>query len=323
MNILLTGFSGTLGSAVAETLLTEGHRLRVLLHGAVVDPMKLDPDIEIVWGSLSQQGIFDRLTKEVDVVVHCAWEGRRALNSSIEKVNLNGTVELMKMADRNNVKTFVHISSISVFGLNRSLWCRLLDENQPLVSEENSMDSYTWVKVLIEKKCEELQATLKMNLMVVRPGILFSDKKAPAKKIVSFMGKKYGLLIGRARNHLPYIHVADVAQLILMLIEKPRKYEVYNCVPTIHLPAREFLENWGRYHNLSIRIVRLPPLLLRMMAWGVRRLKAALGREDGGTSINYQIMTGIRDIRYSVDKAVEQLGWQDTQTNAIAKDIGR
>lgn len=323
MDVLLTGYSGSLGTAVCEQLVQAGHDVHALLHGSVIDPQTLSPKVRIVWGSLSQPDVLERETKNVDVVVHCAWDGRRTLDESLEKVNLASTNNLIKSAEQNKVKTFIHISSVGVFGLDRSLWGKLLDENQPLVSEENSMDTYPWVKVLIEKKCEELQATLKMNLMVVRPGLLFSDTKAPAKKIISFRGKKYGLLVGRARNHLPYIHVTDVAQLILMLIEKPRKYEVYNCVPTIHLPARVFLENWGRHHNHSLRVVRLPPLLLCMMAWGVRRLKAVLGREDRGASINYQILTGIRDVRYSADKAVQQLGWQDTQTKAIAKAIGR
>jgi len=67
MNILLTGFSGILGTAVAESLFEAGHKLRVVLHGAAIDPQDLNPRLEVVWGSLSQHHLFDQMTKDITV----------------------------------------------------------------------------------------------------------------------------------------------------------------------------------------------------------------------------------------------------------------
>lgn len=318
MNILLTGFSGTLGTAVAKSLLESGHQLRVLLHGSVIDPHNLDPRLEIVWGGLSHHHLFNQITNGIDVVVHCAWENRGAFDGMLEKVNLDGTINLIKSAERNRVKTFIHVSSVGVYGLSRSLWGKVVDENQPLVSKEDSLNPYPWVKVLIEKKCQELRNKLDMNLIIIRPGLLVSDTKAPAKKLVNFKNKKYGMLVGSGRNHLPYIHVDDVAEMILRIIEKPLKYAVYNCVPTLHLTAAEFLKRWGEYREHRLTVLRLPRPVIRLMNRGVRMLKRMLGRKSSGSSINYQILTGIRDIRYSAEKAVQELGWQDSLSKSIA-----
>lgn len=317
MKILLTGFSGNLGTAVAHHLLEQGHELRVLLHGAVLSRSDLHPKLEILWGSLGPPSIADQAVRGVDAVVHCAWDGRGAFDGSMERVNLGGTMQLLDAAERHAVATFIHISSVGVYGLDRALWGTVIDESQPFVAKESSMNAYPWTKVLIENELEKRKAGLKMNLAIVRPGLLFSDKKAPAKKLIAKKGTSYGLLVGKATNHLPFIHVDDVAEMISLLLRNPPKHAVYNAVPTMHLSASEFLRRWGRQAGRNIAVIRMPPPVLRLMNRGVARLKKILGK-SGGADVNYQIMTGIRDIRYSADKAVRELNWQDRLTRQIA-----
>ncbi|MHC4159818.1 MAG: NAD-dependent epimerase/dehydratase family protein [Planctomycetota bacterium] len=319
MRILLTGFSGTLGPAVARELIGNGHKLRVLLHGTAIDARNFDFDGEIIWGSLLHRHLFDQITKDTDIVVHCAWENRGAFDGMLEKANLDGTMHLVESAEQNKVKTFIHISSVGVYGLTRLLWGKVLDEDYPLVSKEESLNPYPWVKVLIEEKCEELRGKLDMNLMIIRPGLLFSDVKAPAKKLITLRGKQYGLLVGTGKNHLPYMHVDDVAEMISMIINKSPQNGVFNCVPTTCLPAAEFLKRWGKFHGHRIRVLKLPPFVLRIMTWLIQKLKNIMGRDSTGSSVDYQILTGVRDIRYSAEKAVETLGWQDGQTKLICE----
>ncbi|MEN6576126.1 MAG: NAD(P)-dependent oxidoreductase [Phycisphaerales bacterium] len=316
MKILLTGYSGNLGKAVAPHLLGQGHQLRVLLHGAVLNRRDLPPNMEIIWGSLAQPSIADEITRGVDAVVHSAWDGRGAADGSMERMNLGGTMQLLEAAERNGVATFIHISSVSVYGLDCSLWAKTINEDQPFVAKENSLNAYPWTKVMIENELQKRQAGLRMNLAIIRPGLLFSESKAPAKKLIARKRKSYGLLVGKAKNHLPYIHVDDVAEMISLLLAKPPKYAVYNAVPTSHLSVRDFLKQWGRHGGREIAVIRLAPAVLRMMNRGVGQLKKVLGR-PGGADVNYQIMTGIRDIHYSADKAVRELGWMDRRTEEI------
>jgi nucleoside-diphosphate-sugar epimerase len=160
MKVLLTGYSGNLGKAVAPHLLSQGYQLRVLLHGAVLDRRELPPPMEIFWGSLSQSSVADEITRGVDAVVHSAWDGRGAADGSMERMNLGGTMQLLDAAERNGVATFIHVSSVSVYGLDRSLWGKTIDENQPFVTQENSLNAYPWTKVLIENELERRKAEI-------------------------------------------------------------------------------------------------------------------------------------------------------------------
>ncbi len=317
MNILLTGCTGTLGTAVSEALISSGHSVRGLIHGAAIRPGELNERMEIVWGSLRDYKLCEIITEGVDAVVHCAWEGRGAFDGSLETVNVKGTSALIEAAERNGVKTFVHVSSVGIYGLDRSLWRKTIGEEQALVDKDRSLNPYPWVKVLLEKHCEEVKDRLRMNLVVVRPGLLFSERKAPAKTLLAKGNRKYGVLVGSGRNHLPYIHVDDVASLIQRILAKPAKYAVYNCVPSNHVPAATFLKKWGFQSGMSVSVVPIPSVIFSAMNMMARTLKKLLGKESGPSIVKYQVLTGVRDIRYSSDKAIEELGWVDTKTRSI------
>lgn len=317
MNILLTGYAGNLGTSLIKYLRNRGWTIRVLLHGAAIKPHEVPADLEVVWGSLSDGEVLERLTRNIDVVIHSAWQNEGKFRDDEDYVNLRGTLALIQSAEKNGVKTFIHVSSVGVYGLNKRLWGSLVDESTPLVSREDAMNAYPWIKVLLEYKCREMAGSLKMNLMVIRPGLLFSDKKIPAKKLKKMGNINIAFLVGNGNNHLPYIHVDDVSDLIMRMIEKPVKYDIYNCTPSEHVGANSLVKNWGRHGGISVHIIKLYPVYLKFMHYGLGLLKQVLGRPKGG-NVNYQIMTGIRNIRYSSDKAKKNYNWQDTITKSIA-----
>jgi nucleoside-diphosphate-sugar epimerase len=319
MDVLLTGYSGNLGRAVCEQLIQASHDVHVLLHGSVIEPEAISNKIKIVWGSLLQHDVLDRETKNVDVVVHCAWDNRRTIDESLEKVNLGGTEKLLESAKRNKVRTFVHISSVAVYGLAKTLWGRTIDESQPLIGEEQSPDAYCSAKVLIEDYCNQAKGNSEMNIIIIRPGIFFSDIKAPAKKLFTSKNRSYALLVGNGRNHLPYIHVGDVARMIMAVIENPPQYAVYNCVPTVQLSCLEFLTKWGISRGIRMKVIRLQPFVVQFMNMLLQQAKRIMGKSTVGPSSDYQIASGIRDIHYSSQKAIKELGWQDVLTKAIAE----
>lgn len=237
MDILVTGFSGNLGKAVVETLSKQGHSLRLLLHGTAIKRKDANFNGQIIWGSLTDADILNTATQGIDAVIHCAWDGRGAFEGNFEKTNLKGTIKLIEFAQKNSVKTFVHISSVGVYGLNKSLWGKTISEQHPLVSEQDSMNPYPWVKVLIEQEILKQKNNYNINMIIIRPGLLFSDEKPPAKKVIRRKNEIIAFLFGKGKNHLPYIHTKDVADMILKTIENPSKFEIFNAVPTQHLPS--------------------------------------------------------------------------------------
>lgn len=114
--VALTGASGHLGRILAEELLKNGRRLRLLIHHH--EPEGLDlRGVEVIRGSVLNPESLDRLTQGADTLIHCA--ARISLQGDpdgmVHRVNVEGTRLVLESALRNNVKRVLHLSSIHAF----------------------------------------------------------------------------------------------------------------------------------------------------------------------------------------------------------------
>lgn len=318
MKVLLTGFSGLLGTAISKELLRRGHSVRALLHGAAIRRCDLDRRVEVFWGGLADVHAFDQLTCGVDAVIHCAWDPRAENGKTVEQLNREATCGLAEAANRAGVRTFVHISSIAVYGMDRTLYGKVLDETQPLAGDLDALNAYPRGKILIEQQLDVLRESMEMNIVIVRPGLLFSDTKPPTRKYLSRKKSGFGVVFGTGRNHLPYVHVADVSNLVVTMIEQPVPHSVYNAVAEEKLGTAQFLKQWGKATGKRITVLRLPPSIFRLMNWAAQRLKRALGRQAAKPDVAYQIRSGTRHIYYHAAEAGRDFGWRATGTQAVA-----
>lgn len=119
MNILITGGLGYVGSILAETFKKEGHTVR-LLSRSLPDAMKewVKP-FEFVRGDVLNSDSLVDACKNMDIVIHCA-----ALNEVdcqkdpqlAQRINVEGTKNMLEAAERNRVRHFVYLSTIHAYG---------------------------------------------------------------------------------------------------------------------------------------------------------------------------------------------------------------
>lgn len=115
--VLVTGASGTLGRAVAESLMARGYRVRTFQRG----PASV-PGAQLVRGSVTDPKAVTRAVEGVYAVIHLAakvsftgeWEAFAA-------TNIEGTSNLLSAARTSGVQDFVFISSPSVAHLGSSI----------------------------------------------------------------------------------------------------------------------------------------------------------------------------------------------------------
>ena len=122
-NCLITGGAGFIGSHVAERLLREGHRVRVVDNLSTGDERniaRLGGEVEFVRGDLRDPETCRRVTSGVELVFHLA-----ALPSVPRSLadpwashdhNVNATVQLLLAARTAGVRRLVYSSSSSVYG---------------------------------------------------------------------------------------------------------------------------------------------------------------------------------------------------------------
>lgn len=130
--VLVTGASGFIGTRVAEVLQLDGQwEVRAVVHNPGNAARLARLPVEMVQADLRDKSHALALVRDCDAVVHCAigteWGRRR----EIFAVTVGGTQNLLQAASRANVKRFVHLSTISVYG-DELILTGTIEESCPL-----------------------------------------------------------------------------------------------------------------------------------------------------------------------------------------------
>jgi len=311
MKVFVTGATGLLGKAVVSKLHERGYETRSLVHATAI--RKNDPlaDTEIVWGDIQKENEHADYLKGCDAVVHCAWNFVRTGDvDKYKEVNIDPALSLMKAAYNQGISKFITISSVSVYGLDPSPSARPFAESDGFCSDEEAMDVYPRAKQLCETQMRSLATELKFPLTIIRPGLLYSDIVAPVKKSIK---GKVSLVAGMGNNHLPYIHVDSVAELIAEVIEAPvvkgQEVEILNAVPANNDTARAALLRWKKQTGSTAKTIYLPIPAFKLLALAPYLIKKGLKKEAKRPNVEYQTKTGTRNVDYSSELAMKKYGW--------------
>ena len=127
--VLVTGATGFIGSHLAERLVAEGARVRVLAR----DPRKLLSSlidrVEVACGDLLHPAGFVAALTGCEVVFHvAAWLGTPNRSEAAYAINVTATQQLAEAARSMGVQRFVSTSSIAVYGPVKA---GVVDETHP------------------------------------------------------------------------------------------------------------------------------------------------------------------------------------------------
>ena len=117
--ILLTGATGTVGSALLRRLTADGRPVRALVR----DQRRLGDQrvrVQIALGDLVDPPSFRNALRGVHTVVHLAASIRDQPRGSIEELNAMATLRLVRAAERAGVKRFVFFSAMNAHHHSRT-----------------------------------------------------------------------------------------------------------------------------------------------------------------------------------------------------------
>ena len=109
--ILLTGATGTVGSALLRRLTASGEVVRCLVR----DPRRLGDErvrVQIALGDLAEPASFRNAMRGVRTVVHLAASIRNQPRASIEELNAVATLRLLRAAEQAGAERFVFFSAM-------------------------------------------------------------------------------------------------------------------------------------------------------------------------------------------------------------------
>jgi UDP-glucose 4-epimerase len=120
MKILVTGGAGYIGSALVEKLITQGHEVRVVddLSNGFFE--NINQEAEFLNGSILNEELLSKALKDVEAVFHLAAKIRVEEGEEkpdlYRKVNVGGTINLIKFCRLLGVKKFIFASTAAVYG---------------------------------------------------------------------------------------------------------------------------------------------------------------------------------------------------------------
>jgi len=121
--ILLTGATGTVGSALLRRLTAAGEPVRCLVR----DPRRLGDQrvrVQIALGDLADPASFRNALRGVDNVLHLAAAIRDQPPASIEELNAMATLRLLRAAERAGARRFLFFSAMSASHHSRTRFFR-------------------------------------------------------------------------------------------------------------------------------------------------------------------------------------------------------
>ena len=113
--VLITGGTGTIGSALVPLLVEKGFGVRLFALQGDRAAESFDGDsVEVCYGDIANQESVKDICRGVSTVIHLAAVVLSDDESLFDSVNVMGTRYLLEDAQKHNVHHFIHISSASV-----------------------------------------------------------------------------------------------------------------------------------------------------------------------------------------------------------------
>jgi NADH dehydrogenase len=145
--ILLTGATGTVGSALLRHLSGRSEPVRCLVR----DPRRLGDQrvrVQIALGDLASPASFRNALRGVETVIHLAGSTRDQPLGSIEELNAVATLRLVRAAERAGAKRFIFFSALGASHHSRTRLFRAKALARKAV-EDSSLESFVFCPSIV------------------------------------------------------------------------------------------------------------------------------------------------------------------------------
>ncbi len=243
MNFLVTGGAGFIGSHVCERLLHSGHAVWALDDlNDFYDPklkqrnlaklQSLAKPFEFFHGDITDRPAVDELLGSVkfDQIIHLA--ARAGVRPSLtdpalyQRVNVEGTVNLLEAARLNRVKKVTLASSSSVYGINAKV---PFSESDPIF---NAISPYAASKLACEALGHVYHHVYGFDVVMLRFFTVYGPRQRPDLAIHKFArlisaGKPIPVF-GDGSSARDHTYVTDILDGVMACTEREFGFEIFN-----------------------------------------------------------------------------------------------
>jgi predicted dehydrogenase/nucleoside-diphosphate-sugar epimerase len=299
VDYLVTGASGSLGSAVLRRLVGDGKKVRAFVRRIPERPL---PGVEYVFGNLGDPAAVDRAVAGAGIVIHVGAAMKGGWPEHYGGTVI-GTQNVIDAARKHKVKQLVHISSMSVIDWAGSSGKGTVDEATPLEPRADERGAYTRAKLEAELRVRAA-AEGGLPVVILRPGQIFGGGIPLLNGAVARRAGGRWLILGDGKLELPLVYIDDVVDAIMAAVDKKLSAgEIIQIVDGEHLTQEDVLSAAGN----GSKVVRVP----RPVVFALGKLSelplGALGRQSPVAL--YRLRSALARLHYESSRATKLLGW--------------
>ena len=273
MNILVTGGAGFIGSHVCERLLKGGHAVwayddlndfydPAIKREALRDLQSMARPFNFVFGDLTDRHALDELFSSTafDQVIHLA--ARAGVRPSLlqpalyQRVNVEGTVNVLEAARARGVNKVTIASSSSVYGVNSKV---PFSESDPIFS---AISPYAASKLACEALGHVYHHIYGMDIAMLRFFTVYGPRQRPDLAIHKFAkliaaGKPIPVF-GDGSTARDYTYFSDTVDGVIACTRQEFGFEVFNLGESQTVTLNRLIDLLEQHLNLKAVIDRQP-----------------------------------------------------------------
>ncbi|MFL5771621.1 MAG: TIGR01777 family oxidoreductase, partial [Flavisolibacter sp.] len=265
-NILISGGSGFIGSALAKKLAGEGNNIVVLTRSRNnQSPLK---NISYSYWDPSAEIIDRKVLFNADAVVHLAGAGvadkrwtperkKELFESRVKSAQL--LMNVLKETP-NNVKTIVSASAIGFYGADP-----VIPNPSPFVEGSKPAEDFLGRLSEAWEGSVALSASLGIRLVILRTGIVLGNGGGAYPEFKKTLPFGMATILGSGKQVISWIHLEDLVQMYSDVLQKKQYSGIYNGVSPNPVSNRRLILAIASQRQKFFVPVHIPSFVLKAM----------------------------------------------------------
>jgi len=302
VKIGITGANGFIGQYVVEQALADGHEVLAIVRSSVTPIWKKRENLSVIACDLSRAHDLHEKIAGCDVVIHLA-----AITSGDNQYaeTLKATETVLAAMNRAAVKRLVGLSSISVLDYINQKPMSSIDETTSINKRDQELGPYAIMKRDQEALFEKWKDPEK-NLVIIRPGIVYSKNKLSTAHVGPMKGK-HGIA-AMHKGEIPVVEVRSVAKALVTAATSSLNNEVIHLVNDDLPTQSDYIQSLKSQGELAA-LIPLPWRLCWLLAASIRPPLRAINKVPDVLRRN-SVAARLKPFTFSNEKAKNLLNWQ-------------
>jgi len=289
MKVFVTGGTGYIGSAVSLRLKKAGHDVQALVRDKDKASALQAAGVKLVQGDLGNPAGYAAAAYGAQAIVHCASDpGPQSVE--LDRKSIQNARELLHGRVG---ATFIYTSGIWVLGDTAGA---VVDESRPTNPAKIAAWRPAHEQLTLELAKEGIRS------VVVRPGVVYGGARGgiPASLFGTALKQGAAQIVGEGANHWPLVHVDDLAELYVRLVERAPAGSVFHATDASTRTVREIAEAASRAAGKDAKVTVVP----------LEKARSTMGPFADALALDQKV---------SSEKARTELDWRPRHEDFVAE----